>query len=337
MALAGCKNRISGTITLSFGFILSNFGRLTRVNTVIAKMSDIILIKSISQLHRLLAIDKPVHPLISVVRHSNSMNLNFGNARFSSDLFYIFLKENTKGAFKYGRNSYDFEEGTMLFVAPGQILSANSEIEPDLDGWSLFFHPDLIRKSPLANAISSYHFFDYDSNEALHLSEKEKHTLTACVLQIEQEIHQNIDKYSQALIIHNLEAILKYGLRYYDRQFTTRSNQNQDYISQFERFLKTYFSQNQQLEKGLPTLDMCGKAMNMSGKYLSDLLRAETGKSLLEHIHLFVINKAKSSLLNSDASVSEIAYSLGFDYPQHFSQLFKKKTGLSPSHYRTLN
>ncbi|MCC5945330.1 MAG: AraC family transcriptional regulator, partial [Bernardetiaceae bacterium] len=294
-------------------------------------MSDIIHIKSISQLHSLLALERPVHPLISVIRHSSTMNLNFGDTRFNSDLYFISLKENIKGVFKYGRNAYDFEEGTLVCVAPGQVVSSNENIEPDLGGWSIFFHPNLIRKSTLANTITDYHFFDYESYEALHLSDKEKNNLTECVLKIEQEIHQNIDKYSQELIIHNIETILKYGLRYYDRQFATRTNQSKDYISKFERFLKSYFNQNQQIEAGIPTVNICGEAMNMSGKYLSDLLKAETGKSLLEHIHLFVIEKAKTSLLNSKLSVSEIAYTLGFDYPQHFSKLFKAKTGMSPS------
>lgn len=300
-------------------------------------MSDIVHIKSISQLHSLLAIEKPVHPLISVVRHSSSMNLNFGDTRFNSDLYFISLKENIKGAFKYGRNDYDFEEGTMVFVAPGQIMGNNRNTEPDLGGWSIFFHPNLIRKSTLANTILDYHFFNYDSHEALHLSDKEKNNLTECVLKIEQEIHQNIDKHSQELIIHNIETILKYGLRYYDRQFATRTNQSKDHISKFERFLKTYFEQNHQLEAGIPTVENCGQAMNMSGKYLSDLLKAETGKSLMEHIHLFVVEKAKTSLLNTELSVSEIAYSLGFDYPQHFSKLFKMKTGVSPREFRNLN
>lgn len=300
-------------------------------------MTEFIHIQSISQLHQLMEIEKPVHPLISVVRHSKDMKISYGNARFNSDLYFISLKENIKGSFKYGRNAYDFEEGTLLFVAPGQVMSSNEDIEPDLGGWSIFFHPNLIQKSSLGTTIKDYHFFNYDTHEALHLSEKEKATLTECVLKIEEEINQNIDKHSQELIVHNIESILKYGLRYYDRQFAVRSNQNQDYLSKFEAFLKHYFNNRQQIESGIPTVEICGKAMNMSGKYLSDLLKAETGKSLLEHIHLFIIEQAKSTLLNSNLSVSEISYSLGFDYPQHFSKLFKTKTGLSPSEYRHLN
>lgn len=300
-------------------------------------MTEFIHIQSISQLHQLMEIDKPVHPLISVVRHSKDMKISFGNARFNSDLYFISLKENIKGSFKYGRNAYDFEEGTLLFVAPGQVMSSNEDIDPDLGGWSIFFNPNLIQKSSLATTITDYHFFNYDIHEALHISDKEKATLTECVLKIEEEINQNIDKHSQELIIHNIESILKYGLRYYDRQFAVRSNQNQDHISKYEVFLKHYFNNLKQIESGIPTVEICGKAMNMSGKYLSDLLKAETGKSLLEHIHLFIVEQAKSTLLNSNLTVGEISYSLGFDYPQHFSKLFKTKTGLSPSEYRHLN
>lgn len=300
-------------------------------------MTELIHIQSISQLHQLMEIEKPVHPLISVVRHSKDMKISFGNARFNSELYFISLKEHIKGSFKYGRNAYDFEEGTLLFVAPGQVMSSNEDIDPDLGGWSIFFHPNLIQKSSLGTTITDYHFFNYEIHEALHLSDKEKTTLTECVLKIEEEINQNIDNHSQELIVHNIESILKYGRRYYDRQFAVRSNQNKDHLSKFEVFLKHYFNNRQQIESGIPTVEICGKAMNMSGKYLSDLLKAETGKSLLEHIHLFIVEQAKSTLLNSNLSVSEISYSLGFDYPQHFSKLFKTKTGLSPSEYRHLN
>jgi AraC-like DNA-binding protein len=300
-------------------------------------MSNLIDIKSVSQLHRLFEIEKPLHPLISVVRHTKEIKLNFENTRFNIDLYFISLKENIKGSFKYGRNSYDFEEGSLLFVAPGQIMYSNENIEPDLGGWTVFFDPRLIMNSHLANTISNYHFFSYDIHEALHLSKNEKENLTECVLKIEKEIHQSIDKHSQELIVHNIEAILKYGQRYYDRQFISRSNMSKDYLARFEVFLNSYFNQNKQLESGIPTVELCGTAMSMSGKYLSDLLKAETGKSLIEHIHLFVVNKAKNSLLATNQSIGEIAYSLGFEYSQHFSKVFKAKTGLSPNDYRKLN
>ena len=207
----------------------------------------------------------------------------------------------------------------------------------DRSGWSIFIHPDLIRKSELGENIHQYSFFDYDVNEALHVSEKEKTSLTEIVYKIEREINQNLDRHSQNLIIHNLEAILKYCNRYYDRQFLTRTNYNKDFISHFEKYLNHYFSSNQLLEKGIPTVSECGKALNMSGHYLSDLLKIETGKTAKEHIHLKLIDKAKHKLLNSNLSVKSLAYDLGFEYPQHFSKLFKSKVGVSPSEYRTLN
>lgn len=300
-------------------------------------MSEIFNIKTVTQLHSLLEIEKPLHPLISIVRHSKSMRLDYGDARFSSDLYFISLKENLKGSFVYGRNEYDYDGGSLVFVAPGQIMSSTGEVEPDLKGWSIFFHPDLINRSVLASTISTYHFFDYDIHEALHLSDKEKQSLTECVFKIEQEINQEMDNHSQELIVHNIETILKYALRYYERQFNTRSNQSKDHVIKFEKYLKDYFSDSQQLKHGMPSVEVCGKAMNMSGKYLSDLLKAETGKSLIEHVHLEIIKHAKTSLLNSSLSISEIAYSLGFVYPQHFSKLFKTKTGYSPKAFRNLN
>lgn len=204
-------------------------------------------------------------------------------------------------------------------------------------GWTILFHPDLIRKSELGKVIDQYSFFGYDTNEALHLSEKERQFLNTLVDTIEQEITQNLDRHSQELIVQNLETILKYASRYYDRQFYTRTNLNQDLISKFEAFLKSYFDSEDLINKGIPTITQCGEALNMSGPYLSDLLRTETGKSAKDHIHSFLINKAKTILLNSKDSVSQVAYQLGFEYPQNFSKLFKNKTGISPKEYRLHN
>jgi YesN/AraC family two-component response regulator len=265
------------------------------------------------------------------------MNTDFNDMKLSSNLFYIALKDKISGGFKYGRNTYDFQEGTLIFVAPNQILTPEETLVLDFEGWSILFHPDLIRNSELGNAINNYSFFNYDVMEALHLSNTEKQGLTDCVNKIENEINQNMDKHSQELIIHNLESILKYSSRFYDRQFYTRANLSKDYLSKFEAFIKAYFDNNNQLEKGIPTVKQCGIEMNMSGHYLSDLLKNETGKSLIEHLHLQLIDRAKNSLLSTNDSVSQIAYSLGFGYPQYFSKLFKSKTGMSPSKYRNLN
>lgn len=299
---------------------------------------NILKIKSIAEAHQLLGLGKPKHPLITVYYHTPEIIANTKNIRVTGSFYYIAMKNGIRGAFQYGRNSYDFEEGTMMFLAPNQVYTPP---EPDLVnieniGWSILFHPDLIRKSTLGKIINEFSFFDYDVNEALHLSNKEKQSINELVEKIEEEINQNIDKHSQELININLESILKYCKRYYDRQFFTRTNWHKDYVVRFEKYLKNYFSSNDLTEKGIPSIQQCGEALNMSGHYLSDLLKAETGKSAKEHIHLYLVEKAKSQLLNTNASISEIAYGLGFDYPQNFSKLFKTKTGLSPKEYRNL-
>jgi AraC-like DNA-binding protein len=204
-------------------------------------------------------------------------------------------------------------------------------------GWTLAFHPDLIRKSKLADKINHYSFFNYEVNEALHLSEDERKTIEELLDKIEKEYSQNIDKHSQNLIISNIELLLDYCTRFYDRQFYTRTNINVDFVSKFEKLLKAYYETHMVDEIGLPNVQYLAKKLNFSSNYLSDLLKKETGKTAQEHIHLYVINRAKNSLLNSKSSISEIGYALGFEYPQHFSSLFKSKTGMSPSEYRNLN
>ncbi|MDG1332445.1 MAG: helix-turn-helix transcriptional regulator [Crocinitomicaceae bacterium] len=302
-------------------------------------MVDILQIKSVSQLHQFLGFEAPEHPLITIIRKWPNVDFDFSKIKITSDLYLLSMKGKIKGTtFQYGRNSYDFEEGTLVFMSPGQIVSFADPIEElDDSGWSIVFHPDLIRRSNLGRTIGDYSFFEYGVNEALHLSDKEKGFLIELVNTIQSEINQNIDKHSQELIIQNLETILKYSNRYYDRQFYTRTNFNQDYIGQFEQFLKDYFASEELRENGIPSLKRCGDALNLSGSYLSDLLKVETGKSAKDHIHTFLINKAKMILLNSNDSVSSVAYGLGFEYPQHFSKLFKSRTGMSPSEYRVMN
>ncbi len=301
-------------------------------------MNTIIQLESISQIHEFLEIEKPVHPLVSVVRHSKDMNLEFDpNLRINNHLYFISLKENIQGCFKYGRKSYDFQEGSLIFTRPGQMTSPMGNEEPDLGGWSIFIHPDLIRAYPISNAILNYSFFDYDSNEALHISEKEKHALNAIIEKIEIELSQNIDQHTQDLIVHNIESLLKYSQRYFDRQFLTRKSHHKDFLVKFDTYLHSYFNGNLPLENGIPSLKECGEALQLSGKYLSDLLKKETGKTLTEHIHLHIVEKAKNQLLNSDTPISQIAFNLGFEYPQYFSKIFKNKAGLSPKEYRNLN
>lgn len=302
-------------------------------------MSEVYRIKSITEVHEIFGLVKPVHPLITIIRKWPETDFDFGDIRITSDMYLLSMKGKIKGtSFNYGRNSYDFEEGTLVFINPDQVISFSDPIEElDDSGWTILFHPDLIRQAQLGKTIKTHSFFSYEANEALHLSDKEKKFLLELVQKIDLEINQNMDKYSQDLIIQNLETILKYSDRYYDRQFYTRSNLNKDYVSQFEVFLKEYFSSEEHLSKGLPTLKTCGKALNMSGSYLSDLLKIETGRSAKDHIHSFIIEKAKTTLLNSSESISQIAFDLGFEYPQHFSKLFKSKTKMSPSEYRNLS
>ena len=223
----------------------------------------------------------------------------------------------------------------MVFTAPNQVLEFKKEAVAEVDkGWTLVFHPDLIRKSELGKKIENYSFFAYASNEALHLSDEERKTVTEIAEKIEKEFSNNIDAHSQTLIISNLELLLNYCVRFYDRQFYTRTNLNQDIAGKFTQLLKDYYKQEKQLELGIPSVQYCGEAMNMSPKYLSDLLRKETGQSTQDHIHQYIIEKAKNRLLNSNESASEIAYDLGFEYPQYFSKIFKKNTTMSPNEFR---
>lgn len=305
-------------------------------------MKEIIHIGSIAEVYNFLEAELPPHPLITVIRKWPKTDLDLREVNFTSDLYYMAMKREIRGSFKYGRSDYDFQEGTMLFIGAGQVASFSHAVEhanteTASQGWTILFHPDLIRKATLGKTIHQYSFFNYEINEALHLAEKERRFLNTLVDTIEMEIHQNMDRHSQELIIQNLETILKYSNRYYDRQFYTRTNINKDLASQFERFLQSYFASEELSEKGLPTIDQCGQALNMSGPYLSDLLRTETGRSAKDHIYGYLIERAKTKLLNSNDSVSQVAFSLGFDYPQNFSKLFKSKTGMSPSEYRNLN
>ncbi len=300
-------------------------------------MKDILKVNSVAEVHQFLGLDKPKHPLISLFNVDEKFyDIDVENTRYALNLYQISLKGNCPFTItNYGRNAYDYQEGTMVFTAPNQVLSFEKENKAkDISGWSLVFHPDLIRKSELGKKMESYSFFSYASNEALHLSDEERKTVTEIVQKIKKEFSNNLDAHSQTLIISNLELLLNYCVRFYDRQFYTRTNLNQDVVSEFEQMLKSYYQENKQLEFGIPTVQFCGEAMNMSPKYLSDLLRKETGQSTQDHIHNYIIEKAKNMLLNSTVSASEIAYDLGFEYPQYFSKVFKKKTTMSPNEFR---
>lgn len=304
-------------------------------------MSKTLIIDSIHEAHKLLGLDKPKHPLVSVFEAKNYEGAPvFEDIKVVISLYRVILKSSSYiGKITYGRNSYDYEEGTLIFSAPGQVMEYGTEIEPgfDIEGWTLAFHPDLIRGHQLSDKISQYSFFNYELTEALHLSDEERRTIEELIEKVIKEYSQNLDQHSQHLIISNIELLLDYCLRFYDRQFFTRTNVNNDIISNFEKLLISYYKSGNHIEYGIPTVKYCGKALNISPHYLSDLLKKETGKTVKEHIHSFIIDKAKNSLLNSTKSISEIGYELGFEYPQHFSNLFKSKTGLSPREYRHSN
>lgn len=301
----------------------------------------IVEVKSITEMHRLLGFGAPEHPLISIVRSDDIADeVSLLPATYRVDLYMIAFKNESNGSLNYGRGSYDFQEGTLVCTAPGQIIALEEEhmeMDRGTNGWTLFFHPDLIRRSRISDSIDSFTFFKYEVNEALHLSEKEKAMLMELIGNIGKEIGQNMDRHSQDLILINLESILTYTSRYFDRQFLSRRDAGKGHLQRFESFLRDYFESAEISEHGLPSIDRCGQALNMSGSYLSDLLKAETGKSAREHIHLQLVERAKNLLLGSNYTVSEIAYEFGFSYPQHFSKLFKNKTGFSPSEYRKLN
>jgi len=305
-------------------------------------MNDILRIKSISQFHEILGLPLPEHPLISLIdentrKGKSELNESIYNIRFCTDMYAIMYKDKISGSIGYGRSTYDFQAGTLIFASPGQVFTSPEKEElKGKEGWTLLFHPDLIRKAALDSKMDDYHFFSYEVNEALHLSPKEEKFFFDLILKIQEEYSQNMDQHSQTLIISNLELLLNYCKRFYDRQFYTRTNISKDFVVSFELSLKEYFSSEISL-KGLPPTNYFGKQLNMSTHYLSDMLKKETGKSIKEHIDGYVVHKAKSILLNSNKKVSEIAYDLGFDYPQSFTRLFKNKTGMSPVEYRSLN
>ncbi len=301
---------------------------------------EIYHVKTVSEIHQMMGLGKPKHPLVSVITDfSDSQEINLEGIRFTTDLYSISLKSDVEGTIYYGRNTYDFQEGTLIFLKPNQIAeyeAGNEEIS-HARTWSLIFHPDLIRKSELGKHIDKYSFFNYEAREALHLSDDEKISIQTIVNLIQKEIESNIDRHSQELIVSNIKLILDYCTRYFDRQFYTRTNLNSDVVSKFEKVLKDYYASGQAAELGVPSVTFLGKELGMSPYYLSDLLKKETGRNTIEHIHFYIIDRAKSALLGSKQSVSEIAYHLGFEYPQHFAKVFKNKTGTTPTEYRKAN
>ncbi|MDR6461888.1 MULTISPECIES: AraC family transcriptional regulator [Chryseobacterium] len=290
-------------------------------------------ISSISELHDMLQLPKPLHPLVSLVDNTKmSIKKDMLKRSFILDFYKISYKYSTTGKMGYGQGYYDFNEGGMMFTAPGQVLSTDENAE--YCGYTLLVHPDFIRSYPLAKNIKNFGFFSYDTNEALHLSDHEKTTITGLLDNIENELNTAIDEVSQDVIISYMEVLLNYSNRFYKRQFITRKAVNSDLLTKMDLVLENYFNQQETLNKGLPTVEFLASTLNLSPHYLSDMLRNLTGLNAQQHIHEKLIEKAKEYLTTTGFSVSEVAYALGFEHPQSFNKLFKKKTDKTPLSYR---
>lgn len=302
-------------------------------------MKELIHLHTITDLHKLFNIGMSNHPLIAVLDFNKVTEQVETNAKITTDFYSVMFKNYCKNNIKYGRKAIDFQDGNLICIAPNQVIEIDNEAEERADktGWGLFFHPDLIRSTSLNEKIKSYSFFHYEVSEALHLSDKEKNILSACVQKIEAELQENIDVHSQQIIVSTIELLLSYCLRFYSRQLITRSQTNKSIVAQVENLVIQYFADTRINEQGLPTVKYLADKVHLSPSYLSDLLKKETGKNAQEHIHFYLIEEAKSLLLNSEKNVNEIAYNLGFEYPQYFNKLFKKKTGKTPLEYRSLN
>lgn len=295
-------------------------------------------IRSISEFHSIFHLPKPEHPLISVIDYATLVagKKHSEVTIMVADYYSISVKRGLSEKMRYGQQEYDFDEGVMYFLAPGQVLhttpATNASVQPS--GWLLLIHPDFLWNTPLAAAIRKYAFFDYMVREALFLSEKEEATLKNIIQNIQQEYHANIDRFSQNIIISQLETLLNYSERFYQRQFITRKITNHQVLDRLDKLLTDYFKDNHLLTKGLPTVEHIAGSLNVSSSYLSGLLKVLTGQSTQQHIHDKLIEKAKEQLSTTDLSVSEIAYGLGFEHPQSFSKLFKSKTSFSPLEFR---
>jgi len=296
-----------------------------------------IRIKTISQCHQAMGLPQPEHPLISVINFDSFIQKPFNEPlSFIYDFYAIYLKRITNAKFKYGQQASDFDEGMLFFVAPNQVFSIEAEKGETLkpSGWIILIHPDFIWNTTLAKIIKQYEYFSYSVNEALYLSVKEEKKIVSIIESIQEEYQFNIDKFSQQIIISQIETLLNFSERFYHRQFITRKKTNHQILNRLEAVLAKYFNSDDLIAKGLPTVQFIADTLNMSPNYLSDVLRLLTGQSTQQHIHGKLIEEAKEKLSSSNLSISEIAYELGFEHPQSFTKLFKAKTNLSPLQFR---
>lgn len=292
-------------------------------------------IKTISEFHKLRGLPAPAHPLISVIDYSKLDHQTETVESFLFDFYSISIKRGV-GKMKYGQQPYDFDEGVMYFMAPGQILTIDPSQppSPDKSGWILKIHPDFIWNTSLAKSISQYEFFDYAVHEALFLSDKEEEILNEIIANIQQEYRGNVDRFTQRIIISHIETLLNYADRFYQRQFITRQKSGHQLLEKMESLLDQYFNGQALNTTGLPTVQFLSEQLNVSKSYLATLLKSLTGLNAQQHIHEKLIRLAKSKLTTTSLTVSEIAYELGFEHSQSFSRFFKKKTSLSPQQFR---
>lgn len=302
-------------------------------------MKNTLHLKTISDLYKLFDLGHSHHPLVAVLDFSKVIEHSNENMKVVTDFYSIMFKNYCKNTFKYGRKHIDFQDGSLICIAPNQVIEVDNEIEikESMVGWGVFFHPDLIRSSMLGNTIKNYNFFSYEISESLHLSEKEKNILLECVQRIGSELKENIDTHSQGIIISYIELLLNYCSRFYGRQLITRSQANKTILSQIEQIIRAHFSDLHTKDEGLLTVKCLADQVHLSPGYLSDLLKKETGRNAQEHIHYYLIEEAKNRLVHGDSTINEIAYALGFEYPQYFNKLFKQKTGRTPLEFRNLN
>lgn len=296
---------------------------------------EVKIISSVSDYNKMMN-HETLHPLVSIIDFSKSDPIS--QYKRSYGFYTVFLKDVMCGDMYYGKNNYDYQEGTLVFIAPGQVYGINNDgtyTQPG--GYALIFHPDLIKGTNLGKNIKDYSFFSYDVHEALHLSEKEREIILECFKNIRLELDQAIDKHSKSLIVNNVELFLNYCMRFYDRQFITRDHINRGFIGKFENLLNDYLKSDKPKNIGFPMVNYFAEQLNLSANYFGDLIKKELGVSAQEFIHNKLIDVAKEEIFNTGKSISEISYDLGFKYPQHFTRLFKAKVGVSPSEYKSLN
>jgi AraC family transcriptional activator of pobA len=293
-------------------------------------------VKTISEFHQLRGLPKPEHPLISVINLDLVKQFPPHQTSFVWDFYFIALKKNFDGKMRYGQQAYDFDEGMLFFMSPGQVfrIESTGSLPQKQSGWMLLVHPDFLWNTPLSKKIKQYEYFDYSVHEALFLSEREQETANGIIHNIEQEYRANIDRFSQDIIIAQLETLLSYSERFYQRQFVTRKISNHDILDRLEVLLSTYFSNKDLLSQGLPSVSYVAESLNVSPGYLTGMLKTLTGQNTQQHIHNKLMEKAKERLSTTNLSVAEIAYELGFEHSQSFSKLFKTKTKQSPLEFR---